>query len=376
MTHKDARADAPHGPAAPSDAPTARSATEDLLVLAPLDSDARDALRRIVLAGGFGHEDRGFLFVFRGGPAVFADLMALLRIRASSALKLNVKGVVVRQLNTEADRVAACLEAAPLVEMLDNAEVDWIRDALRDNWLYSVYQPIVEARSGGVFAYEALARATDPQSGDTYTAGRLLYASSRLNLEHAFDQQARAAAIRGAAALDLPDVKYFVNFSPGAIYDPEVCLQRTMDAARDCGMPLCRLVFDVVDASDLDAGEQLAAILAYYRQRGASVALDDVTGSMNSLQLIADLRPDFIKVDCSAIGQSSAVRSRSRLEPLVGLSKSLSIRVVAKGIETAEEMHLCAAAGVDFMQGYLFARPANPPMPVRTDFVRQTSAAA
>ena len=115
--------------------------------------------------------------------------------------------------------------------MRERAQHDWGRDALDDNWLFSLFHPIVEAESGAVFAYEALIRAKNPQTEEVIGAGPLIDASVKLNIEHVFDQRARQTAIRNAAALQIPHLRLFINFMPNTIYDPEVCLRRTR-----CGM--------------------------------------------------------------------------------------------------------------------------------------------
>ncbi len=335
------------------------------LLLAPLDEDARHVMERALRDGGFAFTTRGRLLTVSDAPSRLPSLATWLPLRTSAALRSRVKAALVSDPDDPEALVEACLGAQPLTEFFDLAEVDWIRVALRDNWLYSVFQPVVEASTGQVFGYEALVRARNPQSDELVTAGQLIYAATRLNLQHHFDQAARITAIRQAAQLGDANACYFVNFSPSAIYEPEVCLRSTVEAADECGMPLSRIVFDMVDVSEMEDADGLGAILDYYRRRGARIALDDVTGSLSTLQLIADLRPDFIKIDCSVIATASPMRSRMRLEPIVSLARSLNLQVIAEGVETSDQMTLCREAGVDYMQGFLLAHPANPPMAVQ-----------
>lgn len=337
---------------------------DEHLLLAPLDEDARTVLARVLAEAGVAFEQRGRILTIAGAGSRLAALNACLSSRTSAALRARVKAAFVANPDSPECLVDACLDAQCLADFLELSEVGWIRAALRDGWLYSVFQPVLETDSGSVFGYEALVRARNPVTGDVITAGELIYAAGRLNLQHLFDQTARVTAIREAALLGQNDACFFVNFSPSAIYEPDVCLRSTVEAAEQCGVPLSRIVFDMVDVSEIDDGEGLGAILDYYRRRGARVALDDVTGSLGTMQLIGDLRPDYIKIDCGVVATASAFRSRMRLDPIMKLARGLGLQVIAEGVETPEQMALCREAGVDYVQGYLFGRPANPPLPV------------
>lgn len=365
-----------------ADAPRATSRTaaaalprgDGHLLLAPLDDDAFLVLTHVLQDAGCAFERRGRLLTIPDAGTTLPALTTFLLSHTTHSLRSRVKAGFVRNPAMPDSLIDACLDAQSLTDFIDLAEVDWIRTALSEGWLYSVFQPVVDACDGRVFGYEALVRARHPDTGDVITAGQLIYAAERLSLQHLFDQTARITAIRHAAQLDDTDACFFVNFSPGAIYEPEVCLRSTVEAAEQCGVPLSRIVFEVVDAAETESGERLAAILDYYRIRGARIALDDVTGSLGALQLIADLRPDFIKIDCSVVTVGSPVRSRMRLEPIVGLARSLQLQVIAEGVETFEQMMLCREAGVDYMQGFLFARPANPPMAVSPGLFAEAAA--
>jgi EAL domain-containing protein (putative c-di-GMP-specific phosphodiesterase class I) len=60
----------------------------------------------------------------------------------------------------------------------------------------------------------------------------------------------------------------------------------------------------------------------------------------------------------------------------VGLARKLDVKVIAEGIETPQEMQICVEAGVDFLQGFLFAIPAYPPGALQSDVSRMFKKAA
>ena len=213
-----------------------------------------------------------------------------------------------------------------------HGESQWVRQALTDGWLFCLFHSIVYADTGQVFGHEALIRARHPHTGEVYGAGPIIDAASKLDMHHILDQKARKTAIREAALLREMRGRIFINFMPNTIYDPEICLRTTMEAAHEYGVPLSRLVFEVVETEQIPDMKKLERILDYYRRHGAGTAVDDMGAGYASVEYLAALQPDFVK-----------------------------IAVIAEGIETPEPLHLCREAGTDFLQGYLFGLPANPP---------------
>ncbi len=283
------------------------------------------------------------------------------------ATAADVKGVFFSgDLDNPASALAAFVRAEPLQSLKERAQHDWVRDALDDNWLFSLFHPIVQADSGVVFAYEALIRAKNPHTEEVIGAGPLINASVKLNIEHVFDQRARQTAIRNAAALRIPRMRLFINFMPNTIYDPEVCLRTTMEAVEECGMELSDLVFEVVETEHIPDMKRLHKILDYYRSRGAGTAVDDMGAGFSSLEYLTALRPDFVKLDRDLVVQAEHKASaRQSMDVIIGQANQFGIKVIAEGIETEEQMQMCRSAGVDFMQGFLFGQPANPPQASR-----------
>ncbi len=272
--------------------------------------------------------------------------------------------------------LAAFVRAEPLSKLKERAQHDWVRDALDDDWLFSLFHPIVHADSGIVFAYEALIRARDPKTHEIIGAGPLINAAVKLNIEHVFDQRARQTAIRQAATLQMPQFRLFINFMPNTIYDPEVCLRTTMEAVNECGMQISDLVFEVVETERIPDMKRLHKILDYYRERGAGTAVDDMGAGFSSLEYLTALRPDYVKLDRDLVVQAEHKSSaRQSLDLIIEQAKQLGIHVIAEGIETESQMQMCRSAGVDFMQGFLFGMPANPPQASRP-LLRLLSAAA
>lgn len=213
------------------------------------------------------------------------------------------------------------------------------------------FQPIVDVRARSVFAHEALVRGT---TGDP--AASVLSQVTADN-RYSFDQACREKAIRIAGALDLQS-HLSINFLPNAIYRPEVCIRSTLQAARQHGFPVGRIIFETVEGEQVSDGKWLAEILGEYKRIGFKTAIDDFDAGFAGLNLLADFQPDIVKLDMALVrGIDRNVPRRTIVSGVVSICQQLGIEVIAEGIETRDEAQCLADLGIRLMQGYWFARP-------------------
>ncbi|MBA3790846.1 MAG: EAL domain-containing protein [Rubrobacter sp.] len=240
------------------------------------------------------------------------------------------------------------------------AEGEWLLEIMRDERLTSHFQPIVSA-SGDIFAHEALLRGLDVD-GSLINPGRMFDTARSANLLFNLDRAARIKAIEEAADLGLEN-NIFINFNPTSIYDPVYCLRSTMKAVDIAGIPPERIVFEVVESDEIRDTKQLLDILAYYRDAGFRVALDDLGAGYGSLNLLSKLRPDFVKLDMDLIhGVDQDPYKATISSRIIELARDLKISIVAEGVETEGQWRWLREHGTDYAQGFFFARPASPPL--------------
>ena len=214
------------------------------------------------------------------------------------------------------------------------------------------FQPIVDLASGGIFAHEALVRGPDGQG-----AGEVL---SRVNHDnrYAFDQTCRVVAIESAARLGIPD-PISINFMPNAVYNPENCIQTTLWTADKYDFPLERIVFEFTETESVSDLAHLKNIFEEYHGHGFRTAIDDFGSGYSGLLRLADLRPDFVKLDMDLTRDiQNHPRRRKIVSAMVALCADLDITLVAEGIETEDEASCLFDMGICIQQGFLFARPA------------------
>jgi EAL domain-containing protein (putative c-di-GMP-specific phosphodiesterase class I) len=225
------------------------------------------------------------------------------------------------------------------------------------------FQPIVDIETGTVFAYEALVRGADGQS-----AGEVL-ASVEADMIYKFDQACRVKAIELAGALFAPDgdAKLSINFMPNAVYEPNACIRASLAAARRVGFDPERLMFEFTENERMVDVDHVRHIIASYQARGFTTAIDDFGAGYAGLGLLADLRPDMLKLDMALIrGIESSAARRTIVANVVRMADELGIRCIAEGIETAAELQALREIGLRFCQGYLLGRPQIETLPILT----------
>jgi EAL domain-containing protein (putative c-di-GMP-specific phosphodiesterase class I) len=103
-------------------------------------------------------------------------------------------------------------------------------------------------------------------------------------------------------------------------------------------------------------------VLAELRNRGVMLAVDDLGAGYSNLKYIADLEPEVVKLDRELIaGLLPDSRQFRLIASIVALCHSMDAQVIAEGVETEAELEAVTELGVDFVQGYVFGRPADPP---------------
>jgi EAL domain-containing protein (putative c-di-GMP-specific phosphodiesterase class I) len=223
------------------------------------------------------------------------------------------------------------------------------------------FQPIVDAGSRAVFAYEALVRGVAGEG-----ASQVLSAVDWAG-RHLFDQQCRLRALELAVQLGLQDSEacLSINFVPNAVLDPVACTAAARASAEALGLPPERVIFEFTEGEPVEDPAHLGRIIRAYRDMGFRTAIDDFGAGYSGLTLLAKFQPDIVKLDMELIRGIDADRVRRTIVSSIRrMCDDLDIVLVAEGIETLGEYATLRDLGVSLLQGFLFARPQVQALPV------------
>jgi EAL domain-containing protein (putative c-di-GMP-specific phosphodiesterase class I) len=221
-------------------------------------------------------------------------------------------------------------------------------------------QPVVNAGSAEVVAYEALVRGPAGEGAD-FVLDRVT-ARNRF----AFDQSSRTRALELAVRLGLAEtgITLSVNFLAGAVRDPASWLHATLEDTDRYGFPPGQMMFEIVETDPFGDYRHLKSVLRTLREHGFRVAIDDFGAGYTGLAMLSHITPDFVKLDMRLIqGIDRNPIHQALVRGIHSICGDLGIGLIAEGVETTQERAALEALGVVLFQGFLFARPGLEMLP-------------
>ena len=234
-----------------------------------------------------------------------------------------------------------------------------LRRALEREEFVLHYQPKVSIVTGKLTGAEALIRWNDPVSGLTLP-GRFITILEETGLIHDVGRWALRKAIEDHQRWrneGLPAVRIAVNVSPLQLRNQNFVaeLQQAISVAADAAAGLQLEITESVIMQDVN--HSIGSLLAI-RALGVTIAIDDFGTGFSSLNYLAKLPVDTLKIDRSfVVEMASATGGLTLVSVIINLAHALKLHTVAEGVETEEQLRQLRSLGCDEMQGYLFGKP-------------------
>ena len=221
-------------------------------------------------------------------------------------------------------------------------------------------QPIVNAKTGGIFGYEMLMR---PRGNDFSGPRDVL----RLAKSHA--QLCRVESLTWFGAMqayvnclemgNIPaESRVFIHSIPS-------CSMNASDMAafeKQFWPHLTQVVLEIVHGDPSSEGFLRDKMMLASRWK-AMVAIDAFDSSETGETMMSTLPPHLVKIGMSMIRNIDADKERQQmLTGIIGICRERNIQVIAEGVETREEMETLIICGVDYLQGYYISIPSLPPL--------------
>jgi len=219
----------------------------------------------------------------------------------------------------------------------------------------TLFQPIVQVLTGSIIGYEALSRG--PQGSRFERPDNLFAAANLCNMLWEVEVLCRTLALERACALGL-QANLFLNVDPRVIHDPKFRVGVTAGLLRHLTLTPQQIIFEVTEKAAITDYDMFREILAHYVSQGYRVAIDDTGAGYSGLRTITEIRPHFIKLDMAIIrGVAADALKQEVVRHMQALAKVTGMTLVAEGVETDSELATLVCLGVEYVQGYLLARP-------------------
>jgi len=233
-----------------------------------------------------------------------------------------------------------------------------IRDALKDNRLFLVFQPVVNLYNGDISHYEVLLR-MQGHSGETIHPGEFIPIAERMGLIHSIDLWVVEKAIDFLANLppEQSHISLAINLSSVAFQDDNL-LPAIKQKLEMTWVNANRITFEITETAAIDNFQKTREMVVKVRALGCHFALDDFGSGFCSFNYLKRFPVDFIKIDGQFIqnllyDETDQVLVKSMCE----IARKLGKKTIAEYIETPQLISFLKEMGIDYGQGYLLGGP-------------------
>ena len=260
--------------------------------------------------------------------------------------KIRTERLIYRGLREAAD-------AARSAEQWERTQkVDDLKATVNEGAVFIEYHPIIITQTGEVYGYEALARGIRRELRSPEV---LFEVAAEANLVWELSRLLRKQAVAGIMPRLPADQLLFLNIDPHDFDDPAFRNMKPEDLGID---DPSRIVLEITERTAITDYPRFQEYLNRFREMGFRFAVDDAGSGYAGLGSIANLEPDFIKLDISLIGNiDSNFLKQHLVETMVGFAETHGAKVVAEGVEREEEFETVKQLGVHLTQGFLFHKP-------------------
>jgi two-component system CheB/CheR fusion protein len=231
-----------------------------------------------------------------------------------------------------------------------------LSSAIQSGLIVPWYQPICDTGTGRPVGVEVLARWHHPDRGVLEPIDFLDDAEEF----HLLDPM--TARIVGQVIEDLPRLRaacpglsVSVNLAAPQLTRSTVVRQLLEDA----GPRLDGWILEVTEAAAFSHPDSLHDAMSLLREAGADLSLDDFGTGYSSVLHLREYGFDELKIDRAFVSDSGSEGGRALLVAMISMAAALGARTVGEGVETTEQREVLRSLGVDLVQGYLMARPAD-----------------
>jgi diguanylate cyclase (GGDEF)-like protein len=234
-----------------------------------------------------------------------------------------------------------------------------LRRALEREELLLYYQPQVDTRSGTITAAEALLRWQLPDQA-LIAPAEFISLAEETGLIVPIGEWALHSACAQAQAWQqagYPLIRIAVNLSRRQLQHRDF-LQMVTKVLADTGLPPRHLELELTEESVIDKLKESVALLHALKERGVTLAMDDFGTGYSSLSYLRHMPVDSLKIDRSFVRDIGADPDDAAIiTAIIAMAQSLALRIVAEGVETAEQLEFLKNRGCHEIQGYYFSRP-------------------
>ncbi|MBU2591055.1 MAG: EAL domain-containing protein [Nitrospinae bacterium] len=237
-----------------------------------------------------------------------------------------------------------------------------LRRAVSENNFSVYYQPQIDVRTRRVVGVEALVRWLSPEMRELVSPSKFIPLAEDIGLifqiwEHVLNKATGQMAEWHSNGFH--SLLGSVNISHRQFRNGDL-LTTIKNALKISGLPPENLQLELTESAVMHDPKKVIDTLLAIKDMGIKIALDDFGTGHSSLSCLKDIPIDTLKIDRSFVENICRMdRDRDIVKAIIAMSHSLSLKVVAEGVEEMRQYEMLKDLGCDVIQGFLFGKPLN-----------------
>jgi diguanylate cyclase (GGDEF)-like protein/PAS domain S-box-containing protein len=236
-----------------------------------------------------------------------------------------------------------------------------LRRAITEKELRVYYQPQIDIASGEIVGAEALLRWQHPEDGMMLPSRYIAVAEETGLIGAIGDWVLQETCVQGKKWLDagFPPITLAVNLSPQQFHHKDIA-STVSQTLQESGFPPHLLELELTETILIKREQDAVEKMHLLRAQGIKLAIDDFGTGYSSLSYLKRFPLDVLKIDKSFVDDIPAKRDDMEIaNTVIAIGHTLGFKVLAEGVETAEQLEFLKAQGCDLYQGFLM----SPPLP-------------
>jgi EAL domain-containing protein (putative c-di-GMP-specific phosphodiesterase class I) len=251
----------------------------------------------------------------------------------------------------------AISSAAMRKQLRERDHRERLLEIVQNREIWTAFQPIVELEGGAVMGWEGLSRG--PRGSDLELPVDLFGLAGRHGVTEELERACRRQAFVDWKVLGR-DGRLFINTVPATVRDTSFLGRGVLDYLGSDISPR-DVTLEITERSVIANLNLYREAMHEFTDLGFTFAIDDVGAGYSGLETVATLKPAYLKIDMALVRDVHQKKvSQQMVKAILEMGDGFGAKVIAEGVETREEAEALAGIGVQWVQGYLFARPVDP----------------
>ena len=247
-------------------------------------------------------------------------------------------------------------------ELLRRSRVEQcIKESLKNDYFYLVYQPQFESRNQKLRGFETLIRMKMPD-GTCIGPGEFISIAEKTDLIVEIDDYVAKRAMlefKNYVKLENRDITLSVNISAKEISNPGFA-DKFLNIVKETGFPPECLEIEITEYSLYDSLDRTIANITKLKEQGIKLALDDFGTGYTSLAQLLNLPFDLLKIDKTLVDSiEQSETSREFITLVIYMGHIMNSEVICEGVEYQKQLDILRDQECDFIQGYVWGRPLS-----------------